>query len=36
MINKRFYKPGGPAFIDMGGEGPISEGFMQTGTKQML
>ena len=31
MVNDKYYKKGGPAFIEMGGEGPLNDGFIQTG-----
>ena len=30
MTNRRFYATGGPAFLQFGGEGAISDNFLQT------
>lgn len=32
MMNNMFYRPGGPAFLQFGGEGPINDNFLQTCT----
>jgi hypothetical protein len=32
MMNNKYYKPGGPVFLKIGGEGAITDGgFIQTG-----
>jgi hypothetical protein len=36
MMNDKYYKQGGPAFFQFGGEGAITDGFLQTGLLLML
>lgn len=32
FVNEAFYKPGGPVFLMIGGEGPANPGWMHYGT----